>query len=294
MMNYLSKGRTCLALAIALLSTSPFAKALDFNTADGSWFTPGNWTPPGPPTIAQNAAIGTVLQPTAIARINTGGTATANNVSLGRNANTDGTLRINSGSTLNTTNDFLVGDVATGTFIALDSTTTNVGGNMTIGNHAGSTGTARVEDDAQVNITGNLRVGDAGDGTLRVLTTLSNPVVQANNITVGNQVGSTGLIELDVPTNQMVISAAMLVSNNDIVIGALGDGTMRITNGAFSVAMGDAIIAGGAGMYRESHCPRFRFVCLRMGHGWKSGCWSPGRCHLGYSRWRINWEWPAA
>src|SRR3954462_9369695 len=106
-MNYISRGRVCLALLIATLASPSFAANLDFNNPDGSWFTPANWTPPGPPAAADNARIGTTATlATAIARINTGGTANANIVVVGHDAGTDRTLRINSGSTLAIANNF--------------------------------------------------------------------------------------------------------------------------------------------------------------------------------------------
>jgi len=248
-MKYTFKaGAPLIAVAIAVLTTQSFAANLNFNVPDGSWFTPTNWTPAGPPTAGDNARIGTaVTLSTALARINTGGTANANNVVLGLDAGTDGTLRINNGSTLAIANSFVVGAAGTGTFDSLDGSTTNVANNMAIGNLAGSTGTVTVRDNSSINVTANLAVGNAGDGTLRILNTASTPLVQANNIVVGNQAGSTGLIEVNIPTTPGVLSPATLVSNNDTIVGNFGDGTMRIVNGAFAVTFGDAVIGRGAG-----------------------------------------------
>ena len=248
-MKYAFKTGALLALAIAVLGRQSFGANLDFNVPDGSWFTSTNWTPAGPPLSTDNARIGTAATlSTALARINTGGTANANNVVLGLDAGTNGTLRINNGSTLAVANNFTVGDAGTGTFESFDSSVTNVANNMTVGNQAGSTGTVTVHDDSAVNITGNLTVGNAGDGTLRVLNTTSLPVVQANNIVIGNQAGSTGLIELNIPTTPVpMLSPALLISNNNTIVGDLGNGTLRIVNGAFAATSGNAIIGQGAG-----------------------------------------------
>ena len=247
-MKYAFKTGALLALTIALLATQSFAAPLNFDVADGSWFTPGNWTPAGPPGAGDNARIGTAATlSTALARINTGGTANANNVVLGLDAGTNGTLRINNGSTLNIANSFAVGGSGTGTFDSFDGSTTNVANDMAIGNQASSTGTVTVHDNSSINVTGNLAVGNAGDGTLRILNTSSTPLVQANNIVIGNQAGSTGLIEVNIPTTPGVLSPATLVSNNDTVVGNFGDGTLRIINGAFAVTLGDAVIGRAAG-----------------------------------------------
>ncbi len=248
-MKYALKTGALFAVATALLGTQIFAATLDFNVPDGSWFTPTNWTPAGPPTNLDNAHIGTAATlSTAIARINTGAMANAKNVVLGLDAGTDGTLRINNGSTLAIANNFTVGDAGSGTFDSIDGSTTNVTNNMTVGDQAGSTGTVTVHDDSSVNVTGNLTVGDAGDGTLRVLNTTSTPLVQANNIVIGNQAGSTGLIEVNIPTTPIpMLSPATLISNGNTIVGDLGDGTLRILNGGFAVTSGNAIIGRSAG-----------------------------------------------
>ncbi len=247
-MKYSFKAGALLSVAIAFVATQSFAANLNFNVPDGSWFTPTNWTPAGPPLNTDNARIGTAAtESTAIARINTGATANANNVVLGLDTATNGTLRINNGSTLAVANNFTIGDAGTGTFESFDSSVTNVANNMTIGNQAGSTGTAIVHDDSALNISGNLTVGNAGDGTLRILNTASTPVVQANNVVIGSQAGSTGLIEVNIPTMPGALSPALLISNNNTIVGDLGNGTLRIVNGAFAATSGNAIIGRSAG-----------------------------------------------
>ncbi len=217
-MKYTFKTGALTAMAVALLGAQSFAANLDFNVPDGSWFTSTNWTPPGPPGPADNARIGTAATlATALARISTGGTATAHNVILGLDAGTDGTLRINNGSTLNVNNNLTSGDAGTGTFISLDSTTTNVTGNMIVGNQSGATGTADVRDNSVLNISGALRIG--------------------------NQAGSTGTMDVSTQAAPAPNFAGVAVTNN-IVVGDSGTGSLTVRDGAVMGTFNGPFVVG--------------------------------------------------
>ena len=180
-------------------------------------------------------------------KISDGGNVTAVNAAVGNSAGGTGELIIRDDATLSTTNNLVVGRGGSGTMEIHDTGAVTTGGNGVIGDLAGSTGEVRVTDNANWTITDNLIVGDAGDGTLRVINSDSNPLVEANVVVIGNQAGSTGLVELDVATSPLVISAAMLISNSDTVVGNSGDGTLRISNGAFGFTMNNGIIGRSAG-----------------------------------------------
>ena len=169
----------------------------------------------------QRTHIGTAATlSTALARINTGGTAEANNVVLGLDAGTDGTLRINNGSTLELGNNFTVGSAGTGTFVSLDTTLTEVTGDMIVGNQSGAVGTANIQDDSTLEIGGFLRIG--------------------------NQAGSTGT--MDVSTQSSVILGAGVAAgaiSGNIVVGDAGTGNLTIHDGAV-VGSFNAIVIGNA------------------------------------------------
>ncbi len=218
-MRFTKNLRALLGCALLATASTVSAANLNFNVPDGSWFTPTNWTPGGPPTNLDNARIGTATtQSTAIARINTGGTANANNVVLGLDAGTDGTLRINNGSSLGVGNNFTVGNGGTGTFFSLDSTLTQVLGDMIVGNQSGAVGTANVRDDSTLEIGGFLRIG--------------------------NQAGSTGTMDVNTQSNAILGAgvAAGAISGN-IVVGNAGTGNLTIHDGAV-VGSFNAIVIG--------------------------------------------------
>jgi hypothetical protein len=89
-------SRALLLVSIALTTgffftgaTSAQAQIETWHGMTGSWFTGVNWSPPGPPTTANDALIengGTALI--------VSGTGTAKSLTLGSNAGDSGTLRI--------------------------------------------------------------------------------------------------------------------------------------------------------------------------------------------------------
>ena len=223
-MQFTKKLGALLAVIVALLGTQSFAANLDFNVPDGSWFTPTNWTPPGPPTGGDNAHIGNGTVSTSIARI-TAGFASAQSVFLGDAAGESGTIRVSSNSSLNIAHNFTIGDGGSGTAILVDSAFAGVMNNITIANQSGSDGSVTLHDTSSLDALGFLRVGDGGVGSLTLKDSSSE---QVGSFTVGNQSGSNGTVDVSAGG----FGPGITVVNN-IVIGNHGTGSMDIHDGGF-------------------------------------------------------------
>ena len=249
-------------LAILCAPSAIFAQAVPdinhtWNGPPGSgpsnnWFDVNNWLPTTLPTSTDNAQISNG----GTARITTNGTnAMAQDLALGLGAGTSGNLNVVNNGKLDVSRDFFIGNGSSLTLSTADFTdtaTVTTGRNGIIGNLAGSMGRVRLTDSAGWTITGDLRVGDAGDGELRVFNVdFDAPAfVVANRIVVGNQNGSTGVVELIGPNNP-----PKFLSATDTVIGNSGDGTFRILDGGFAVTDGNGFIgrnSDGVGRVRVS------------------------------------------
>ena len=245
-MKFVLKSAAVLAAALTMLGTQSFAATLNFNNPDGSWFNGGNWTPGGPPGPGDNARVGTTATvSTAVARIASGGAATADNVLIGVQSGTDGTVRVNNGSTLTLSGNLHVGESGTGTMILLDTTVTNVivpNADTQIGFNSGSTGTIIMHDNAALNVFENLDVGLNGNGTLEIhdnaIVGNGGSATMPNRVNIGRNAGSTGFLLVN--GAGATLNTFIDVNVGGSSVGPGGQGELRIVNGG-TVNFGDAL-----------------------------------------------------
>ena len=110
-----------------------------------------------------------------------------------------------------------------------------------VGNNAGSTGTVTVNGIGSTwNNSGELRMGNFGTGTLNI--TGGGAVSVGGNGRIGNVEGGTGTATVDG-------AGSTLTSDNFILVGRAGNGTLNIQNsGVVSDSIGGiAIFEGSAG-----------------------------------------------
>jgi T5SS/PEP-CTERM-associated repeat protein len=143
----------------------------------------------------------------------------------------------NADSTLTVGGNVTVGDAGYGGFTVFDGASATVGGDLDIGKQATS-GTAdtqsfvAVQDEgSSLDISGTTTVGDAGNGSLYIgdggtFTT------GGDDIDVGKEAGSTGLLEID-------SSTATLDFEGTLTIGDAGTGTFDLEDGATWTTDGD-------------------------------------------------------
>ena len=111
-----------------------------------------------------------------------------------------------------------------------------------IGSLAGNSGVVRVTgsgslwdtDDAD---TGSISVGRAGNGTLEIT---AGGVVRADQITIGDEVGSDGTVKV-------ISNNALLDCTDDLIVGKFGTGKLEITDGGRIITGGTAYVAERTG-----------------------------------------------
>jgi T5SS/PEP-CTERM-associated repeat protein len=232
-------------LSFSLLSASSTMSQTIWNDGTGDWFTPANWTPPGPPTATDDA------------EINNGGTAqigaagaVAQRLTLGNNNTDSGTVSVGAGGNLAVSLNLTVGEFGQGTF--------NVTGGgiaqtdeLTLGLQNGSMGTVLV-DGAGSKLTQGVFatasvVGDFGTGNL----TVSNGgFYKYAALFVGNNANGNGTVLIESGGTADTASFGGSIGNEATAVGVVtvdGAGSMW-TSGVLDIGIsgtGTVNITGG-------------------------------------------------
>ena len=211
----------------------------------GNWFTPANWTPPGPPTATDDA------------EINNGGTAqigaagaVAQRLTLGNNNTDSGTVAIGAGGNLAVSLNLTVGEFGQGTF---NVTGGGVGqtDELTLGLQNDSMGTVLVDGTGSKLTQGIFAtasvVGDFGTGNL----TVSNGgFYKYAALFVGNNANGNGTVLIESGGTADTLSFGGAIGNEATAIGVVtvdGTGSMW-TSGSLDIGIsgtGTLNITGG-------------------------------------------------
>ncbi|HZR78365.1 MAG TPA: hypothetical protein VFA58_04110, partial [Chthoniobacterales bacterium] len=203
-------------LALGLFTVAAARADFIWNDATGDWFTPGNWTPAGPPGSGQHA------------QINNGGTAqvtsagaVCNILLLGFNAGDSGTVDVSGSGTLTTSSEAYIGRDGAG---VMDITG---GGDVSstfgvIANSTGSTGTVDVDGAGSTWTLRSqfLEVGASGTGSLNITNG------GAVSVATGSTVGLYGM-----GTATVNGTGSIWTNTLGLVVGYSGNGTLNILNG---------------------------------------------------------------
>lgn len=262
-LRFLQKLLAC--LLTSSLSYFPTVEALDWNVTSGDWAVGTNWTPPGPPTIVDQARInnsGTsfVTTPsdvvfdliigssggTGIGTLNIipGGTLTsADVVELALIVNTMGTLNIRGPSALlNCGNALIVGNKGIGNFnITNGGAALTNGLNSAIGNLTNSVGTATVTDPGSLwSSSSPIVVGGSGIGTLNIQ---NQGTVSAPQIEINTSFG-TGVLNI---SSLGLLQTGQIIGNSTNSTLNLNGGVIRATGNqaAFITQLAQATIQSG-------------------------------------------------
>jgi T5SS/PEP-CTERM-associated repeat protein/autotransporter-associated beta strand protein len=218
------------ALRIALVSLPIVAACYFFGCrayaqtvwidANGDWFDAANWSA-GVPDLTTDAQVNNG----GIARIDLGRAASAQTMGLGFNSSDSGNLLLDRGSSL-ATNVIAVGQMGRGTLnIANGSTLLDITGS--VGNGEGSTGMATVNGvGSSWTHLDSLSVGENGNGTLNITRggVVSAPRAVVGDGFFGNHPNASGTVFVEGAASSLNIVTRL-------IIGELGTGTLRITDG---------------------------------------------------------------
>lgn len=209
------------------------------NPAGGLAATPANWSPAQAPVAADAltfslANIYTVSWSAAVnasaSQTYRAGTVT---MSLSATHTTSGVLTVGSVSPDNATLT-----VTTGIYVA--------SGNSVIANGAGSTGRINVDDnDAELQIGSDLTIGGLGNGTLSI-TNLGRVEVADQFLAAPNSGGTATVTVSGFSIAPLGASVLDVLGANESRIGAGGDATMTISNGAAANFASALVIANGS------------------------------------------------
>ncbi|EPJ7186186.1 TPA: autotransporter outer membrane beta-barrel domain-containing protein [Citrobacter amalonaticus] len=174
--------------------------------------------------------------------VNTTGTVTAGNTTIGSTVTGTGTVSVNGTDALLNTVALTTGNNGTGTLTITDSGVVDSTGAGVIGGTTGSTGVVDVSSDGQWNLINaagagqTLTVGSGGTGTLNINTT---GTVTAGNTNIGN--AATGVGTVNVDGEDAVLNTATLTT------GVNGEGELTITDSGVVNSTGTGIIGYAAG-----------------------------------------------
>lgn len=239
------RTKLCFSIALALLLCAQHALAAPTeyfwnNASGGDYATPGNWTPSGPPSPADDAIfdLGSSGYDVDIA------TSTQARQLIVRNDNINISVSANVYSLVDTndlsTNSLVVGDQAA----QIGELTVKLGTveayNSVIANAAGSQGTLTVDGSAgPATLTnhGELTIGRYGAGTLNV--NAGGTASSDGHVRIGQFTGSTGNLNID--------GASSTFEATTFLVGNGGDGTVTVQNGGHLAPISVTIGAGGVG-----------------------------------------------
>lgn len=271
-------GRKAATLkSLALTSTALVGFALPLSAqaqewtgaTNGSWFDAGNWNPGHVPTAADDATIDTTnrvpfisgvghdaaAMKVTVGNTDTGGSSIALNIQdggtlsstsgvIGNLAGSDGYVNIgaNGANLAKWTNSgtLVIGSAGSGSMFITNGEVKNTDG--TIGALAGGVGVVGLSGPTALwTNTGTLTVGDKGTGTLNVFN--GGKVTNADLGIVGNAAGSNGTVTVNG-------AGSTWTNSQDLVIGALGTGTLNVQNGGVATANSGVVLGnfgGGSG-----------------------------------------------
>ena len=207
------------SLCISLCATFSSNAQTVWTDATGNWFTPGNWTPSGPPTAGDDA------------QINNGGTAqigaagaVAKTLALGFDAANSGTVSVSGAGTL-TTGFLTVGESGIGTLNITNGGAVSNTAAASIGVLAGSAGSSVTVNGPGSTWTnsGFITVATFGSATLDI----------TNGGKVSNTFGIVGYLSTATATVDGAGSTWTNTSSLNIGQNVTGGdiGTLNITNG---------------------------------------------------------------
>jgi hypothetical protein len=215
--------RFSIIAALALLAVENASQTrganLTWNVSSGTWSTPGNWNPSGPPGAADTATIvngGTAMIPS-------GGTAACITLTLG--GTNSGTVQLLSGGSFaNGGGGEIVGQTGNGTFNQSGGTNTSTGF-LVVGNLVGGSGTYSLGG-GSLTTSGNLTVGNSGIGTF-LQSGGTNTVTSLNDLVLGFTAAGSGSYTLS--------SSGYLAATLEYV-GYSGSGAFSQSGGTNSIA----------------------------------------------------------
>lgn len=229
-------------IAASIAASTSWAAALSWNSAGGgAAATAANWTPAQVPTSADDLTFNL----NAIYSVSWSAVVNASRTHTFRNGHVSNSVSSPHTMSLGMTIGDLAGDSAQVT-LSTGSLTSNA--NVVIGDANGSSGTLNIVDDTADFIVGSgadLIVGNGGAGNLSI--TGVGFVQVADQLHVGSN--STSLASVNVsgfslaPIGQ---SRLQVLGANDSRIGAGGDASMTISNGALASFASRLIVANGS------------------------------------------------
>lgn len=150
-------------------------------------------------------------------------------LTLGERATATGTLQVSDASSkFSTTGPLTIGSLGTG-HVIVQTGGALASGAVILGDQPKSTGDAIVRDpNSSWDITGDLTIGNFGMGHVTVKDGGTLALQAGNTITLGQQKDSEGTLTLDGLGAKILPQAAL----DGVVIGAEGNGTLEIKNGA--------------------------------------------------------------
>jgi T5SS/PEP-CTERM-associated repeat protein len=258
--SHLALAIGCVALVCIALPAP--AMAVDWTgTISTAWYTSGNWDLNAIPTSVQSVVINTTGPN---ATLISGGTAAAGTTNIG--LNNTGMLTISNGGTLAGGQAFLgnlFGSVGTATVTGAGSVwnaegmvvgyrgagTLNilngaaVGTSVwefSIGDHFGGSGAATVDGAGSILTASDFVVGNGGTGTL-VVSNGGTVVGTTWTSYIGQAAGSVGTATVTGPGSHLI------VANNGLAIGQMGNGTLTIANGGVVSVSGNVLLGFQAG-----------------------------------------------
>jgi T5SS/PEP-CTERM-associated repeat protein len=234
----------CLTLSVLGINAPARAAALswDNSAADGLAATAANWTPAQIPVAADDLTFNiAVAYP-----VTWGATVTSSDTHTYRQGTVTNTMSsdhsVSTGITIGDTN-------ALAATMTLTTGTMTSNGSVVVGSIAGSTGTLNVDDDdAELIIAGatsDLTIGNSGDAAMSI--TGFGRVEVADQFVAGSNNGSTPIITVSGFALFLGSSTLNVLGTGTASrIGAGGDATMTVSNGALAHFAGDLIIANGS------------------------------------------------
>jgi len=222
----------------ALAATKNWASAVGGNTGLAT-----NWSPIGVPAAADDHVFGLSNAYTV--------TYSALTATSNRQVFKLGTVTLNMAAPHTATNGLTIGDIAGDAgAMTLTTGTLTTAGAAVIGNAAGASGTLSInDDDASLDLTtaaGDLTVGQNGSGTLSI--TGGGLLRVADRFTAGSNATSVANVTVSGVTGIPVSRSALLVDGLSpaAAIGAGGDVTMQVRDGALVSFAGDVNLAQGS------------------------------------------------
>lgn len=262
---------SCLAL-LATVSFGPVAMAdsvLWAGSANGDWFTNGNWVWDNHTPTAADAArinsdgprilsgttgnVGTLLIGTSSAgNLAVEGGLASSSVTLGYAAGGSGTLQV-SGGTWTNSGTLIVGNEGVGT-VSLNNGATANSGTTYLGGSSGGAGTLTVSGGSTFATTGELFVGYAEGGNTATLTvppgtlrTASAATANGGGTTGGATVYGASSTQIGAVTSVLAGSDDPIADLDNHIVALIGDSKVTVAGANSSLTSIGRLIVGNAG-----------------------------------------------